>query len=332
MRRIALAALAALATTVAAFVVVSAQEGPPRPELATARQEIAVAVLGGAVVAVGGFDVDRGTLASVEGWSVGDPAWTPLPRLPLAVHHPAGGVLDGRLVVAGGYRGPGLANATEAVQVYDPATGSWSLAAPLPSPRGAAAAAVLDGRLVVVGGARDGASLAAADVWTALAPMPTARDHLGLVAIDGRLHAVGGRDGTRDFALAVHEVYDADRDRWSAAPPMPTGRSGHAAAVLDGCLYALGGEGNPAARDGMFDAVERFDPVAGVWARLAPMALPRHGAGVVAVDGALVVVGGAVVAGFGAVPVVEDAACATTPSSPSGSGATPSAARPGERA
>jgi N-acetylneuraminic acid mutarotase len=269
-------------------------------------------VLGGAVVAVGGFDADRGTLASVEGWRVGDPAWTPLPPLPIAVHHPAAGVLDGRLVVAGGYRGPGLANATDAVQVYDPATGAWSLAAPLPSPRGAPAAAVLDGRLVVVGGARDGTSLADAvaydpttDAWRALAPMPTGRDHLGLVAIDGRLHAVGGRDGTRDFALAAHEVYDPEGDRWSAAPPLPTGRSGHATAVLDGCLYALGGEGNPRARDGMFDAVERFDPVAGAWTRLAPMALPRHGAGVVAVDGALVVVGGAVVAGFGAVPVVD---------------------------
>lgn len=312
MRRIALAALAAVALLAAPAHVARAQQWAPRAPLETARQEIAVAVLGGALVAVGGFDVDRGTLASVEAWRVGDPNWVPLPRMPVAVHHPAGGVLDGRLVVAGGYRGPGLAHATDAVQVYDPSTAAWSRAAPLPSPRGAAAAAVLEGRLIVVGGARDGVSIAdvvaydaATDTWTELAPMAIARDHLGLVALDGRLHAVGGRDGTRDFALAVHEVYDPVHDRWSAAAPMPTGRSGHAAAVLDGCLYALGGEGNPAARDGMFDAVERFDPVAGTWARLAPMAWPRHGAGVVAIDGELVVVGGAVVAGFGAVPVVD---------------------------
>jgi N-acetylneuraminic acid mutarotase len=230
----------------------------------------------------------------------------------VAVHHPAAGVLDGRLVVVGGYRGPGLAGATDAVQVYDPASRTWTLAAPLPSPRGAPAAAVVNGRLIVVGGARDGASLAdvaaydaAADAWTVLAPMPTARDHLGVAVVDGRLHAVGGRDGSRDFALAVHEVYEPEGDRWSVAAPMPTGRSGHAVAVLDGCLYALGGEGNPRARDGMFDAVERFAPAAGTWTRLPRMALPRHGAGVVALDGALVVVGGAVVAGFGAVPVVD---------------------------
>ena len=51
--------------------------------------------------------------------------------------------------------------------------------------------------------------------------------------------------------------------------------------------------------------MERFDPVAGTWTRLAPMAVPRHGSGAVALDGALLVVGGAVVAGFGAVPVVD---------------------------
>ena len=55
----------------------------------------------------------------------------------------------------------------------------------------------------------------------------------------------------------------------------------------------------------MFDAVERFDRTAGKWTRLPPMALPRHGAGVVELDGALVVAGGAVVAGFGAVPDVD---------------------------
>ena len=312
MRRSVFAVLAVLAVAFAAVLVATAEAWALRPPLTTARQEIAAAVLAGAVVAVGGFDVDRGTLASVERWRYGDPDWTPLPPLPIAVHHPAAAVLDGRLVVVGGYRGPGLAGATDAVQVYDPASRAWSLGAPLPSPRGSPAAAVLDGRLVVVGGARDGASLgdvdaydAAADAWTALAPLPTARDHLGLVAIDGRLYAVGGRDGTRDFALDVLEVYDPTADRWSAAPPLPTGRSGHATAVLDGCLYVLGGEGNPRTRDGMFDAVERFDPVAGTWKRLAPMALPRHGAGVVVWDGELVVVGGAVVAGYGAVPVVD---------------------------
>jgi hypothetical protein len=283
-----------------------------QPPLTTARQEIAAVVLGGVVVAIGGFDADRGTLGSVEAWGAGDASWTYLPPLPVAVHHPAAGVLDGRLVVVGGYRGPGLERATDAVQVFDPETRTWSLAAPLPSPRGSPAAAVVGDRLIVVGGARDGVSLAdvaaydaAADAWTVRAPMPTARDHLGVVELGGRLHAVGGRDGSRDFALDVHEVYDPEGDRWTTAAPLPTGRSGHAVAVLDGCLYALGGEGNRRSRDGMFDAVERFDPDTGAWTRLAPMALPRHGAGVVALDGALVIVGGAVVAGFGAVPVVD---------------------------
>lgn len=311
-RAVALRASAVAVVVVGAVGAAFAHGWAPGPSLATPRQEIAVVVLDGTVVAVGGFGADRGTLGGVEAWRPGDATWTPWPPLPVPVHHPAAAVVGGRLVVVGGYVGPGLAGATDAVQVYDPATGRWTMGAPLPTARGAPAAAALEGRLVVVGGARDGVSLAdaaaydpVADAWQVLPPMPTARDHLGLAVLDGRVHAVGGRQGARDFTLDVHEVYDPQQGAWSAAAPMPTGRSGHAVAELGGCLYALGGEGNPTARDGMFDQVERYDPVSGSWSRLLPMAVPRHGAGAVAMDGVLWVVGGAVVAGFAAVAHVD---------------------------
>lgn len=294
-----------------AVAAVAAAHEPAGPALAAARQEIAAAVLDGAIVAIGGFGADRGTLGSVEAWRPGTAAWQAWPALPVPVHHPAAAVVAGRLMVVGGYRGPGLAGATDAVQVFDPAVGRWTLGPPLPTARGSASAAVLEGRLVVVGGARDGVSVGdvaafdpVAGAWHALPPLPTPRDHLGVAVLDGRLHAVGGRDGTRDLALAAHEVFDPVRGAWTTASPMPTGRSGHAVAAVDGCLVALGGEGNPAAPDGMFADVERYHPVAAAWTRLPPMATPLHGAGAVVVDGALWLVGGAVVAGFGAVPAV----------------------------
>jgi N-acetylneuraminic acid mutarotase len=278
------------------------------PPVLEARQEIAVAWVDGAVYAVGGFGADRGTLASVERWRPGDAAWASLPPLPIAVHHPAAVAWAGRLYVLGGYQGPGLAGATDAVQVFDPATATWSPGPPLPSARGGLAAAVLDGRIVAVGGARDGVSVGdvasldpTAGAWRALAPLPTPRDHLGVAVVDGGLHAVGGRDGQRDFALRAHEVYDPRRDAWTAAANLPTGRSGHAVAVLGGCLYALGGEGNPRTPDGMFADVERFVAATGTWERLAPMPSPRHGAGMLALEDGLLVVAGATVAGYGAV-------------------------------
>jgi N-acetylneuraminic acid mutarotase len=283
------------------------------PSLGVPRQEIAAAWLDGALYAIGGFDARGGTLASVERWRPGDAAWETVAALPVAVNHPAAGVVDGRLVVVGGYRGPFLANPTDAVQVFDPATGAWSLAASLPTARGGLAAAVLDARLIAVGGARDGVSVtdvaaydAMADAWTVLASMPTPRDHLGVAVLDGRLHAIGGRAGGHDhgagdpFTLTVHEVYDPEADAWSAAAELPTGRSGHAVAALGGCVYAFGGEGNRATPDGMFDEVERFVASGGAWERLGVMPVPRHGMGAVSVDGRVLVPGGGVVAGLGA--------------------------------
>ena len=284
------------------------------PSLEVPRQEIAAAWLGGALYAIGGFDGRGGTIASVERWRPGDAAWEQVASLPVAVNHPAAAVVDGRLVVVGGYRGPFLANATDAVQVYDPIANAWTLAAPMPTARGGLAAAVLGGRLVAVGGARDGVSVGEvaaydpeADTWTPLAGMPTPRDHLGVAVLDGRLHAVGGRAGGHDhagggdpFTLATHEAYDPATGAWTTAAPLPTGRSGHAVAALDGCLYALGGEGNRAAVDGMFADVERYLAATGVWQALDTMPLPRHGMGAVSVDGRVLVPGGGVVAGFGA--------------------------------
>jgi len=283
------------------------------PSLGVPRQEIAAAWLDGALYAVGGFDARGATIASVERWRPGDDAWLSVAPLPVAVNHPAAGVVDGRLVVVGGYRGPFLANPTDAVQVYDPAVDAWTLAAPLPTARGGLAATVLDGRLYAIGGARDGLSVsdiaaydAAADAWTTLAPMPTPRDHLGVAALGGRVHALGGRTGGHDhgagdpFTLTTHEVYDPEADAWTAAADMPTGRSGHALAELDGCLYAFGGEGNRAASDGMFDEVERFVASSGAWERLGAMPTPRHGMGAVSVDGRVLVPAGGVVAGMGA--------------------------------
>jgi len=291
----------------------AAQVWSTLPQLGVARQEVAGAWLGDRIVVVGGFAADRGPLASVEAWAPGAAAWTELPPLPLAVHHPAAAVVDGRLYVVGGYTAAGaLHGATDAVQVFDPELGAWRFGAPLPTARGGLAAAALDGRILAVGGASEhgGAvgDVAAYDpsrgLWTVLAPLPTPRDHLAVAVVDGRLHAVGGRDG-RTFTLDTHEVYDPVAAAWRAAAPLPTGRSGHAAAAVAGCVVVVGGEGNRGRPDGLFDEVERYDPDGDAWTTLPPMAAPRHGMAALADGARLYVVGGADVAGFGAVQRVD---------------------------
>jgi serpin B len=63
---------------------------------------------------------------------------------------------DGRVLVAGGISGPEFTEGSVAVvdaELYDPATGTWTVTTPLPGPReGASAVTLADGSVLLVGG------------------------------------------------------------------------------------------------------------------------------------------------------------------------------------
>ncbi|MFC5381923.1 Kelch repeat-containing protein [Aquipuribacter nitratireducens] len=129
------------------------------PRLATPRDNAASAVVGTRMYVVGGRTRESTgvttapTLASMEVLDVDASAWVPGPSMPTGRRTAAAGVLDGKVVVAGGEaRADGLA--FSAVEVFDPATGAWSSWREMPTGRHGAAAGVIDGQLHVVGGGR----------------------------------------------------------------------------------------------------------------------------------------------------------------------------------
>jgi hypothetical protein len=79
--------------------------------------------------------------------------------------------------------------------------------------------------------------------WSPAAPLPAARDHLAVVAAADKLHVIGGRtnNNTTDNT-ARHDVYDPATDRWSKAAPMPTARSAPGAALVNDQILVVGGE------------------------------------------------------------------------------------------
>ena len=64
-------------------------------------------------------------------------------------NHCAGGVVNGKFYVAGGRMAD---TSTNALEVYDPQTNSWSTRAPMPTARSGIAAAVVNNELWVFGG------------------------------------------------------------------------------------------------------------------------------------------------------------------------------------
>lgn len=63
-------------------------------------------------------------------------------------NHTAGGVMNGKFYVVGGRAGP----LTDALEVYNPQTNTWSTLASMPTPRSGFAAAVVNNELWVFGG------------------------------------------------------------------------------------------------------------------------------------------------------------------------------------
>jgi N-acetylneuraminic acid mutarotase len=134
--------------------------------------------------------------------------WTELAPSPRAHFHATGSIVGGKLLLVGGYDydDPAIgSHLTDALDVYDPATNTWTTKAPMPSPRFGATARTINQMLYVVGGVDeaivDDPITGALEVydqstnaWTTRRPMPTARAYPAAGVIGGRLYVVGGVD------------------------------------------------------------------------------------------------------------------------------------------
>jgi N-acetylneuraminic acid mutarotase len=132
--------------------------------------------------------------------------WVAAAPLPVPCNHLAAVTLGGRIYAIGGQH---LWNEdtdnVSAVQVYNPRTNTWKLAAPLPTGRGhiADSTFVFRGRIVVIGGAANG-DPALADVldyrpatntWSLLTEIPAPRRAPVAVAVGNKLVVTTGDPG-----------------------------------------------------------------------------------------------------------------------------------------
>ncbi len=295
------------------------------PELPIRLQEVYPADLDGEVFVVGGLSPDTGqpgVLPSqrVFGWRPGAMGWEEHAPLPFASHHANCVAFDGRLLAIGGFV-PSPAGAwtiTASVMVYEPVARVWDLGPELPAPQAEAVAGVIGGRIHLAagrgsGGADNGdyndhADTAehlvfdpAAGRWERAAPVPSPRNSAAGAVLDGRLHMVGGRM-MQGGNIPDHDVYLPDEDRWRPLAPLPEpaegprGAGGLAMAALGGQLFVFGGEwfGDGG---GVYRQVWAWSPDRDTWEEMAPMPLPRHGLGAVALIDRIATIGGAARAG-----------------------------------
>ncbi len=235
-------------------------------------------------------------------WSAGDTS-------PVEIHHFQPVVINDEIYLLGAMTGgyPGETPLPE-IHIYSPERNEWRTGATIPEDRrrGGAGAVVHDGSIYLVCGIVDGHRGGhvpwldrydpASDRWERLPDAPRPRDHFQATVHDGKLYAAAGRTTVAaidPFAGTIGEVdvYDLAEGSWTTlTDTLPTHRAGNAAIVHHGELLILGGEST--AQRVAHSEVEALELPDGNWRALDSLSRGRHGTGVIAFGGAMIMASG----------------------------------------
>ena len=240
---------------------------------------LSVAVMIGATVAddcLGQLSPGPGATAQAAPAS-----WTPTGNLNTARSAHSATLLPNGKVLAVGGRGDVSSPVLGSAELYDPATGTWSVTGGLNMPRtnypGLTATFLSNGKVLVAGGdtistSPDFGRTATAELydpstgaWSFTGTMTTPRSgHTTTLLSNGKILVSGGY---LSDSLASAELYDPATGSWSPTGNLIDARYGHTATLLQsGKVLVAGGAvdnflGDPAPQA----TAELYDPVAGTW-------------------------------------------------------------------
>src|SRR5438105_7002063 len=181
-------------------------------------------------------------LAAVSEAQTGGGEWQSFTFMPSERQELATAVLNGKIYVIAGLNAQ--RSSTDTVDVYNPATDTWTSAHPVPIPVNHNAAAVAAGKLYHFGGTQnlyvyDPVS----DTWSEVAPPHYL--HTGTAAvgvINDKIYVAGGT-GPGQLQTEL-EVYDPASNTWTILVPMKVPRNHCAGGVINGKFYVAGGRGS----------------------------------------------------------------------------------------
>ncbi len=212
-----------------------------RAPLPTPRSDLAVAVAGNRIYAIGGRESDGRASVCVEEYDAVRNRWVKKAGMPSARCHLAVAAAGAAIVAIGGRENP------LALERYDPALDSWTRLDPLKTPKPNPFAVSVGGKVFVLGGTEGGKEDyaqfeeydPATGRWTRRTPMPTARTDIALAVHNRRIYVMGGwkSGGLTDRV----ECFDPATDRWSEYASLPRPRSFAGAAAIRGRIYVVSG-------------------------------------------------------------------------------------------
>ncbi|HEX2273206.1 MAG TPA: kelch repeat-containing protein [Acidimicrobiales bacterium] len=281
-----------------------AEEWNPTGSLNQARfMHTATLLPDGRVLVAGGFgepypNPNPSVLDTAEIYDPATGTWTPTGTMNVRRGiHQAALLADGRVLVAGGRtcNGPPPATCTNVfrtatAEIYDPATGTWTLTGSMSGERyNAEAAVLLDGRVLVPAGftstTPNGSNTAdlydpATGTWSRTGNLNQGRSRAGAIRLnDGRVMVMLGFRGPA-IPNPTTEIYDPATNRWTFADNIdfPFSRFNFSYGLLpNGKVVLAGGQFFAGqANQGIVRDSHIYDPVTNDWTNTAPLNEP-HG-------------------------------------------------------
>jgi N-acetylneuraminic acid mutarotase len=225
----------------------------------TFREGVAIASYGGKIYCIGGYASSGGATAVNEVYDPIMDTWEPKASMPTARAALQANVMEGKIYLIGGYTPDNSAfgySISNLVEVYDPATDTWTTKDPMPTAAANYVSAVVDKKLFIIGGESSVPQSNLnqiydpnSDSWSIGAPSPSgirygacaAGATIGVNA-PKRIYVLGE-------ALSLWEgeptnfvrVYNPDSDSWTFGTDVPTKRQDFGVAVVNDMIYAIGG-------------------------------------------------------------------------------------------
>jgi uncharacterized protein (TIGR03437 family) len=215
---------------------------------------------------------------------------------------------NGKLLVAGGRntRSGDASGALRSVEIYDPATGKWSDAAPLNVARFDHVAVLLrDGTVLAAGGRNAGGVLDSNEIYDPVTAKWTINDNklnvarakatatllpLSQLPASGTVLLAGGENA--GGVVKEAELYDPAAKKWTLTGSLTKARSEHTATLLpNGRVLVIGGSDSSL---NSLKSAETFDPRLGSWndVRATMNVARRQHTATLLGDGGVLVAGG----------------------------------------
>ncbi|MFQ5604037.1 MAG: kelch repeat-containing protein [bacterium] len=235
-----------------------------KADIPSPRWFLSSCAVNGRIYAIGGV----GGYINVEEYNPGSNTWTTKAPMPTGRGFLATSAINGKIYAFGGTNRccpKGTVFAT--TQEYDPATGTWTTKADMPTARYGVCAGVIDEKIYVIAGDPPVKKVEmydpVTDTWTPKQDMPTARWAPTCGVVNGKIYVFGGLLRQGGPATKVVEMYDPATDTWTPKAGMPEARVGQATAVINGQIFIFGGTnygGRPAHSNQW-----RYDPTTDTW-------------------------------------------------------------------